>query len=297
MTDTPAGAIHDIGFRRYEGPRLGRGWVFRSLMIDTIRGSFGLGRGASAKVIPVVVLVFLSFPAVFFLVQLFLVPDFTGQDPQTYAEFAVSAGFFFTVFFATRAPIVVSRDIRSRVLPLYFSRPLARGDYVWARLLGLAGAGAIVIGIPMTIMFIGALLSDLAKWPQVLDYVQGVGLVAVMSLVIAAITMLLASLASQRGWGTAVIVTAYVLGNGFSEFTFNIFGFNGGATERASAVRLLDPYDTVAAFAARFLGADVGANVLPTGVFGAAVSLAGLALFLALPILLIHLRYRKLGAK
>ena len=39
-----ADVIHDIGFRHYDGPRLGRGWIVRSLLLETLRGVFGLGR-------------------------------------------------------------------------------------------------------------------------------------------------------------------------------------------------------------------------------------------------------------
>ena len=53
MTEPASSAIHDIGFRHYAGPRLGRSWAFRSLAVDTFRGAFGIGRGAKAKVVPI----------------------------------------------------------------------------------------------------------------------------------------------------------------------------------------------------------------------------------------------------
>ena len=36
--------IHDIGYRHYEGRRLGRGYVLRSLYVHNLRAAFGLGR-------------------------------------------------------------------------------------------------------------------------------------------------------------------------------------------------------------------------------------------------------------
>ena len=45
-----------------------------------------------------------------------------------------------TIFIAAQAPELVSRDLRSRVLPLYFCRPLRRGDYPLAKFLALAAA-------------------------------------------------------------------------------------------------------------------------------------------------------------
>ena len=53
MSDWPAtGVIHDIGYQRYTGPRLGRGYAVRSLYAHGLRTAFGLGRSAKAKIFP-----------------------------------------------------------------------------------------------------------------------------------------------------------------------------------------------------------------------------------------------------
>ena len=38
-TPGPTGQIHDIGYRHYDGPRLGAGFISRSLYVDTLRGA------------------------------------------------------------------------------------------------------------------------------------------------------------------------------------------------------------------------------------------------------------------
>jgi ABC-2 type transport system permease protein len=43
------GVIHDIGFRHYTGPRLGRGYLLRSLYVESLRGAYGLGRSAKSR--------------------------------------------------------------------------------------------------------------------------------------------------------------------------------------------------------------------------------------------------------
>jgi ABC-2 type transport system permease protein len=48
----PSGVIHDIGYQRYTGPRLGRGYAIRSLYLHSLRTAFGLGRSAKAKIFP-----------------------------------------------------------------------------------------------------------------------------------------------------------------------------------------------------------------------------------------------------
>jgi ABC-2 type transport system permease protein len=53
--DNPAGVIHDIGYQRYTGARLGRGYATRSLYVHSLRSAFGLGRSGKAKVFPFIV--------------------------------------------------------------------------------------------------------------------------------------------------------------------------------------------------------------------------------------------------
>ena len=58
------GAIHDIGYRHYDGPRLGASYIRRSLFVETLRGAYGLGRSARSKVMPFLLLAVMVLPAV-----------------------------------------------------------------------------------------------------------------------------------------------------------------------------------------------------------------------------------------
>ena len=58
------GVIHDIGYRHYTGPRLGRAGIVRALIWHSLRSSVGIGRGAKAKIIPVIAFVAMCLPAV-----------------------------------------------------------------------------------------------------------------------------------------------------------------------------------------------------------------------------------------
>ena len=60
----PAGAIHDIGYRHYDGPRLGASYIRRSLFVDTLRGAYGFGRSARSKVVPLALVAIMVLPAV-----------------------------------------------------------------------------------------------------------------------------------------------------------------------------------------------------------------------------------------
>src|SRR5439155_739646 len=49
-----AGSIYDLGYRRYEGVRLGRGAAIRALAADSFRTTYGIGHGGRAKVAPII---------------------------------------------------------------------------------------------------------------------------------------------------------------------------------------------------------------------------------------------------
>jgi ABC-2 type transport system permease protein len=55
--------IHDIGYRAYDGPRLGRGHARKALFSQSLRGAYGLGRSAKSKVLPMILLGVMCAPA------------------------------------------------------------------------------------------------------------------------------------------------------------------------------------------------------------------------------------------
>ena len=49
-THESAGIIYDIGFRHYDGPRLGRRQVVLALFAESARGAYGIGRSTRSKI-------------------------------------------------------------------------------------------------------------------------------------------------------------------------------------------------------------------------------------------------------
>src|SRR6478736_7608060 len=94
--------IHDIGFRHYDGPRLGRGWAFRSLLLETLRGAFGLGRPAKVKIMPWVLVGLFTVPAIVIVAVVVL----TGATtlPLSYTQYPVAISLIVSLFLAGRAP-------------------------------------------------------------------------------------------------------------------------------------------------------------------------------------------------
>jgi len=91
-----------------------------------------------------------------------------------------------TVFVASSAELV-SRDLRSRVLPLYFSRPIKPGDYPLAKYLGFTAACLVMLEVPLLLLFAGAAANvhgGAAVWAQTRALIPGllVGLMWAVSL-------------------------------------------------------------------------------------------------------------------
>ena len=151
-----AGVIHDLGYRGYDGPRLGRAQIVRALTWHSFRSALGIGRGVKGKIVPVLAFIAMCLPA---LVNAFAVARgnqrLFGYDVYVPGLRAAVV----TIFIAAQAPELVSRDLRSHVLPLYFCRPLRRSDYPLAKYLALTAALLILIEIPLLILYVGTIAS------------------------------------------------------------------------------------------------------------------------------------------
>jgi len=140
------GVIHDIGYRRYTGPRLGRAQIIRALYWHSLRSAFGFGRGAKAKIVPWIAFVIMCLPAVANAV----VVANGGTRIVPYDTYVMQLRIVvMIIFIAAQAPELVSRDIRSHVLPLYFCRPLRRLDYPLAKVAAFVTACLVLIEIPL----------------------------------------------------------------------------------------------------------------------------------------------------
>src|SRR5690606_38985936 len=122
-----ASSIYDLGYRRYEGERLGRGQAISALYMESLRGAFGLGRSAAAKVAPAVLIGIALFPA---LVQLMIGALVPGDAELILAsEYYSIITYVLALYAAAVAPDIAGRDQRNRSLTLYFSRAISRTDY------------------------------------------------------------------------------------------------------------------------------------------------------------------------
>jgi ABC-2 type transport system permease protein len=205
------GVIHDLGYRRYDGPRLGRRQITAALAWHSFRAAFGFGRGAKAKVVPVIALAALCLPAAanaFGMAQ--GGPRVVGYD--TYQP--LLRNLVMTVFVAVQAPELVSRDLRSRVLPLYFSRPIRTIDYPLAKVVAFTAACLVMIEVPVLLLYVGTIVNvhgGAAVWAQTKALIPGLLVGLMWSVVLAAVSLFLASLTGRRAFATGAVAIFFLL--------------------------------------------------------------------------------------
>jgi len=302
------GVIHDLGYRRYEGQRLGRPAIIRALYWHSLRSAFGVGRGAKAKIVPILVFIAMCLPAIVNAVAMAQHPGQTpivDYDTYTYRLRTL----VMLIFVAAQAPELVSRDLRSHVLPLYYSRPMRRLDYPLAKYLAFTAACLLVVEIPLIILYLGNILSaggGSAVWHQTKALIPGLGVGVLWAVLLAAIGLVLASFTGRRAYATGLIAIYFFLTWILATILVNIASHGAGlgppgppgselnASLGARLPGLISPF-TVLDGVRRWLG---GTNPGPIPNPGGAGWAYGLMFLILLGVSLggLAARYRRVGA-
>ena len=286
----PTGAIHDIGYRHYDGPRLGAGYIRRSLFVETLRGTYGLGRSARSKIVPLGLLAFLALPAL--AVGIVAASFNLNQLPIGYLDYVFGFQVAITIFVAAQSPAVMSRDLRFRVAALYFSRPLSRQQYVQAKYAGMAAALFLLMGLPITLLLAGALLAELPLGEQLPDYLRAMAGAALAALVLAGIGLFVAALTPRRGLGVAAVVGVLLVLSGL-QVTVMAMAYEFGNDTFTGYTGLISPYTLVDGVLSGVLGAESSIIEEPPGVVGAVVFVVGVVALVAACYAGLVARYRK----
>lgn len=216
MTNPPGAAesnIYDLGYRRYEGERLGRAHAIFALYRESLRGAFGLGRSAAAKVAPAVLIAFALVPAVVQLAISAIAP--VEAEIIRADEYYSLVKFILALYCAAVAPDIAGRDQRNRSLTLYFSRAISRTDYAVGKLAATVTAMLMITLVPQLLLFIGNALSTQDFGHYVLhetdQIIPIVGSALLGSAVLASIGVTIAAQTPHRAFATVGIVVAFLL--------------------------------------------------------------------------------------
>ncbi|KPC65492.1 ABC transporter permease subunit [Streptomyces chattanoogensis] len=294
VSAAPGGAsIHNIGYRHYDGPRLGRAYARRSLFSQSLRGAYGLGRSAKSKVLPMLLLAVMCLPAAI-MVAVAVVTK-AGSLQVGYTRYAIYLQAVIGLYLAAQAPQSVSRDLRFKSVPLYFSRPIERADYVAAKFAAMASALFILTAAPLLVLYTGALLAKMDFLEQTKGLGQGLVSVALLSLVFAGIGLVISALTPRRGFGVAAVIAVLTIPYGAVSAVQGIASVQGSESA-VGWLGLFSPITLLDGVQASFLGGTTSFpdNLAPSTAAGFVYLLVALTA-IAGSYALLTLRYRKAG--
>jgi ABC-2 type transport system permease protein len=216
-----AGSIYDLGYRGYRGARLGRRHAVASLVAQSFRQSWGLGRPGRAKIVPFGLAVIATLPAVVALgvsalaIQLGVADLAEAASPIRYETYYPIIGQVVFLFAAAQAPELLARDQRHRVLALYFSRAIQREDYALGKLAALGLAMLVLILVPQLLILVGRILlaTDIpaAMADEIPQVVPIAGQAVITAWLLGALALALAAFTPRRMYATAAIFAAVLV--------------------------------------------------------------------------------------
>ncbi|HSK21545.1 MAG TPA: ABC transporter permease subunit [Egicoccus sp.] len=284
--------IHDIGYRHYDGARLGRGYIRRALFVESARGAYGLGRTGKSKVMPMLLAVVMCLPAVVIVVGTI----FTGSEELVagYATYVINMQIVIAIYVAGQAPASVSRDLRYGTMSLYFSRPMERGDYVVAKFAAMTTAIFVLIATPLTILLAGALVAKLPLGEQIPDYLRSMAGALLIAVLLAGISLVIAAMTPRRGLGVAAVISVLLVLAAVQGISQEL-AFDAGAATTAGYLALLSPFTLVDGIQTALLGAESAMYVAPTDIGAGLVFVAALVVLTVATFAALLLRYRKVS--
>ncbi|WP_327235667.1 ABC transporter permease [Streptomyces sp. NBC_01317] len=294
---TPLGAdttrIHNIGYRNYDGARLGRAYARRSLYSQSLRGSYGLGRSAKSKVLPMILFAVMCLPAG--IIVAVAIATNLKSLPLDYTRYAIFTQAVIGLYLASQAPQSVSRDLRFKTVPLYFSRPIERVDYVLAKYGAMASALFVLTASPLVILYAGSLLAKMDFADQTKGFGQGLVSVALLSLLFGGLGLVMAAFTPRRGFGVAAVIATLTITYG-AVSTVQGIAVGTGSDGAAKWLGLFSPVTLIDGVQTAFLGASSSfpGGVGPSAGLGVLYLLVVLALIAGSYAVLMR-RYRKVG--
>jgi len=209
----PAGVIHDLGYRPYGGPRLRAGEVAWSFFVTGLRNTFGLGRSGRSKVLPMSMLALIVLPALILVGVLVQARKALDLDSQivSYSSYPLVTQLLISIFVASQAPALISRDLRFRTITLYLARPMRRSVYVLVRLASLTAATFLLIAAPLVLMYVGGVLADLPLGRETGRFLGGLLGALLLAALLSGLSALVAALTVRRGMAVAAVIVVLLV--------------------------------------------------------------------------------------
>ena len=208
------GEIFDIGYQRYDGPRGGRARAIWSLWVNGFRTTLGLGRGALAKILPILMFLCVTAPAAGIVLLAAIIGPEEALIPS-HEDYYELISILMLLFSAIIAPELLIPDRRSGVINLYLVRPITAMDYVAARWSAFLGLSLILAYSGQVLLLIGFLLTandpvDYLRdnWLDIPKFLAAGALVA---LFVTTIPMAVSAFTTRRAYAAAAVIAVFVI--------------------------------------------------------------------------------------
>ena len=212
---TQEGQVFDLGYRRYEGPREGRARARKALFVNGVRTCFGLGRGAWAKVLPILFLLAVMAPAAVLAALAGLLGDLfmDALDLPGAGDYYSIVWVILMLFAAIIAPELLCPDRRDGVINLYLVRPLSAEDYVISRWLSFFAVSLVFIYSGQALLLAGLALGAGSPTDYLrdnwLDIPRSIASGAAIAAVTTTIPLAAASLTTRRAYAALAVIALF----------------------------------------------------------------------------------------
>ena len=206
------GEIFDRGYKHYDGPRRGRRGAITSLIGYSMKRAMGIRKSWTAKILPFLLYVSITIPLIIMIGLTAIVPDLQFASYSGYLS-----GIFFIVgiFVATAGPEMICVDRHERTLPLYFSRAIARFDYVTAKVIAMTLLTMTMTVIPCVLLWLGRQLTADGVWQAMKDNIGDLGRVifvgVLFAIVLSVLALAVSSFTNRKGVAITIIIISFLV--------------------------------------------------------------------------------------
>ena len=257
----PYGEVFDRGYQHYQGERLGRSYAIRALIIYSIKRGLGIKKKWTAKITPFVLYSLAYIPAV---VITAIISFFPGETGLGYGSLYGFLDFVILIFAASVAPEMLCDDRRENVLPLYFSRPLSRLDYLLSKIAAMGILMATLVFGPALMLFAGRALTadNPATWfiNNVDEVLRIIAYGSLLSAYYAAIGLVIATFTTRKGIAAAIMIVGVIIMAGFANGLY--FAIDDTS---AGPLAFLSPFDLLEGTRAWVFGSSLNPDTMVGG--------------------------------
>jgi ABC-2 type transport system permease protein len=297
VAGSATGSIFDLGYRGYDGPRLGRRHAIATLFAHSLKWTFGIGRGGRAKVAPFALAGLTLLPAILAVgIRALAGPAAERMSPITPQNYLTYVQTFIAFFVTAQAPELLGRDQRHHVLTLYFSRALERTDYALAKYGALVCALALVLLLPQAVLLLGIVFASIDLGAGLGEALPLVPPILLSTIVAAAffsgIGLVIAAFTPRRAFAAGAIVAVFLVLSG----VVSLLVAHGRLRDPFRYVALLDPYALLDGLASTLFG-EAGRYETVTGSgIDPRIFAAGACVVAVATLSVLVLRYRRIEA-